>query len=63
MLRGPVVGRKNFYGNGSKRGAKTAGILYSLIETAKLNGCNPAAYFRQAATAAIRCPGAVTLRF
>ena len=39
VLRGPVVGRKNFYGNRSKRGAKTAAILYSLIETAKLNGC------------------------
>ena len=29
VLRGPVVGRKNFYGNRSKRGAKTAAILYS----------------------------------
>ncbi len=63
VLRGPVVGRKNFYGNRSKRGAKTAAILYSLIETAKLNACDPAAYLREAATAAIRCPGAVTLPF
>ncbi len=61
VLRGPVVGRKNFYGNRSKRGAKTAAILYSLIETAKLNACDPAAYLREAAIAAIRCPGAVTL--
>ena len=63
VLRGPVVGRKNFYGNRSKRGAKTAAILYSLIETAKLNGCDPAAYLREAATAAIRHPGTVTLPF
>ncbi len=63
VLRGPVVGRKNFYGNRSKRGAKTAAILYSLIETAKLNGCDPAAYLREAANAAIRNPGAVTLPF
>lgn len=63
VLRGPVVGRKNFYGNRSKRGAKTAAILYSLIETAKLNGCDPAAYLREAANAAIRKPGTVTLPF
>ena len=63
ILRGPVVGRKNFYGNRSKRGAKTAAVLYSLIETAKLNGCNPSAYLREAAKAAIRRPGAVTLPF
>lgn len=63
VLRGPVVGRKNFYGNRSKRGAKTAAILYSLIETAKLNGRDPSAYLREAAKAAIRQPGAVTLPF
>lgn len=63
VLRGPVVGRKNFYGNRSKRGAKTAAILYSLIETAKLNGRDPAAYLREAAKAAIRSPGTVTLPF
>ena len=27
VLRGPVVGRKNFYGNRSRRGAKVAAIL------------------------------------
>lgn len=61
VLRGPVVGRKNFYGNRSKRGAKVAAILYSLIETAKLRGQEPAAYLREAAVAAIRKPGTVTL--
>ena len=61
VLRGPVVGRKNFYGNRSRRGAKTAAILYSLIETAKLNDCDPAAYLREAAIAAIRSPGTVKL--
>lgn len=63
VLRGPVVGRKNFYGNRSKRGAKTAAILYSLIETAKLCGQDPSAYLRKAAVAAIRNPGTVTLPF
>lgn len=61
ILRGPVVGRKNFYGNRSKRGAKVAAILYSLIETAKLNGIEPASYLRKAATTAIENPGAVIL--
>lgn len=63
VLRGPVVGRKNFYGNRSKRGAETAAILYSLIETAKLCGREPSAYLREAAVAAIRNPGTVTLPF
>ncbi len=59
ILRGPVVGRKNFYGNRSRRGAKVAAILYSVIETAKLNGIDPAAVLRQAARAAIKEPGTV----
>jgi transposase len=62
-LRGPVVGRKNFYGNRSKRGARVAAILYSLIETAKLQGLDPAQYLRTAATAAIEKPGTETLPF
>jgi transposase len=61
VLRGPVVGRKNFYGNRSKRGAKVAAILYSLIETAKLNARQPVDYLREAATAAIADPGTVLL--
>lgn len=60
-LRGPVVGRKNFYGNRSRRGAKVAAILYSLVQTARLNGSDPGAYLLQAAKAAIRRPGTVTL--
>ena len=60
-LRGPVIGRKNFYGNRSKRGAKVAAILYSLIETAKLNGLNPAQYLHETARRAIQSPGAALL--
>ena len=61
VLRGPVLGRKNFYGNRSRRGAKVAAILYSLIETAKLQGINPAVVLRQAARAAIKNPGAAVV--
>jgi transposase len=43
-LRGPVVGRKNYYGNHSKRGARTMQILYSIIESAKLCNVEPFRY-------------------
>lgn len=61
VLRGPVIGRKNFYGNRSKRGAKVAAILYSIIETAKLSGADPAALLKSAAETAIKRPGAALL--
>jgi transposase len=35
LLRSHVVGRKTWYGTHSERGAKTAGILFSLVETCK----------------------------
>jgi transposase len=43
-LRGPVIGRKNFFGNHSQRGAETTAVLYSIIESAKLNGLDPYKY-------------------
>jgi hypothetical protein len=42
-------------------GARTTTILNSLIETAKLNGIDPAAYLLKAAEAALAQSGAVTL--
>lgn len=45
-MRGPVLGRKNFYGNHSKRGARTSSILYSVIESCKLSGVEPKKYLR-----------------
>jgi transposase len=60
-LRGPVVGRKNFYGARSRRGAQVAALFYTLVETAKLRHAEPKAYLRQAVTAALALPGAVTL--
>jgi len=47
-IRGPVVGRKNHYGSKSARGTEVAATLYSILETAKLNGIDPAAYLRAA---------------
>ena len=46
LLRGHVVGRKTWYGTHSKRGAKTAAVLFSLVETCKLNHVNPREYFK-----------------
>ena len=60
-LRGPVVGRKNHYGSRSERGAHVAALFYSLCETAKLCGVEPRRYLLQAAFAAIRQPGTVTM--
>jgi len=60
-LRGPVVGRKNYYGARSRRGTEVAALFYSLFETAKLRGEEPKAYLRRAVLAAIHEPGTVTL--
>ena len=45
LLRSHVVGRKTWYGTHSEQGAETAGILFSIVETCKLNGVNPREYF------------------
>ncbi len=60
-LRGVAVGRKNHYGSRSIRGTQVAALFYSLIESAKLSGIEPAYYLREAAARAIANPGTVTL--
>jgi hypothetical protein len=45
ILRSHVVGRKTWYGTHSQRGGLTAAILFSLVETCKLNQVNPREYF------------------
>lgn len=46
LMRSPVVGRKTWYGTHSKRGAKTNAILFSLVESCKLNKVDPRDYFK-----------------
>lgn len=46
LFRSHVVGRKTWYGTHSERGARTAAILFSLVETCKLNQVNPRDYFK-----------------
>jgi transposase len=40
-LRCVEIGRKNYFFAGSDAGGRRAAALYSLIESAKLNGLNP----------------------
>lgn len=46
LLRSHVVGRKTWYGTHSEQGAETAAILFSIVETCKLNAVNPREYFK-----------------
>lgn len=46
LMRSPVVGRKTWYGTHSKQGAETNAILFSLVESCKLNKINPRDYFK-----------------
>jgi transposase len=43
-IRGIAVGRRNWLFAGSESGGRRAALMYSLIETAKLNGIEPLAY-------------------
>ena len=52
-FRGPALGRNNFYGSKSRRGTQVAAILYSLVETAKLNGIDSRRYLKLALAAAL----------
>jgi hypothetical protein len=45
-LRGPVVGRKNYYGSGSVVSAQLAGRVWTITATAARAGLNPLAYLR-----------------
>jgi len=60
-LRGLVVGRKNHYGSRSRRGTEVAAVFYTLVESAKLAGVDPAAYLKAAAEAALANPDATPL--
>jgi hypothetical protein len=45
-IRPLALGRKNWLFAGSDTGGERAAVMYTLIETAKLNGLNPEAYLR-----------------
>jgi transposase len=45
-IRPLALGRKNWMFSGSDSGGERAAAMYTLIETAKLNGLDPEAYLR-----------------
>ena len=49
-LRGVSLGRKNYLFMGSDAGGERAAAIYSLVETAKLNGLDPQGYLREVLT-------------
>lgn len=50
LMRPITVGRSNYTFAGNDRGGKAAAIIYSLIETCKLNNINPYEYLRDILT-------------
>jgi len=61
QIRGPVVGRKNYDGNRSERGARVAALMFSLLHTCKVLGVDPYAYLLEAVRIARQEPDAVYL--
>jgi hypothetical protein len=47
-LRGLALGRKSWLFAGSERGAERAAVMYTLIQTAKLNDVDPQAWLADA---------------
>ena len=63
VQRGPVVGRKNYYGSGSVWSGRLAAMMFSLFQTLCLWGLNPrlglTAYLQACAEAGGRAPADV----
>jgi transposase len=59
-LRGPVVGRKNYYGSGAQWAGELAAMLFSVIETLEMSNINPrtwlTAYLQECAKAGGKPP-------
>lgn len=56
-LRGPVVGRKNFYGSGAVWSGNLAAMAFSIISTAQKNGLNPLSYLNAYLSECAHCGG------
>ncbi len=41
LLRTPVLGRKNYYGNQAQWAAELTAMVFSIVETCLLNDLNP----------------------
>lgn len=60
-LRGPVVGRNNYRGVRSQRGAEVAAAFFSFFASCEVVGADPAAWLEAAVRKAMDRPGAVLL--
>ncbi|MCL4446509.1 MAG: transposase [Actinobacteria bacterium] len=64
-IRGPVVGRKNYYGSGSKWAATLAARAWTITATANQAGLNPleylVAYLEACATSGGKAPSGEAL--
>jgi transposase len=56
-LRGPVVGRKNYYGSGSLWSGELASDLFSIFKTLEMNNINPRAWLFEYLTAVAKNGG------
>ena len=54
LVRGPVLGRKNFQGSRSETGTRVAALFYSLLSTCRLMGIDPQAYLIEATRRAVQ---------
>ena len=61
-LRGPVVGRKNFYGSGSKTSAELASRVWTITATTECAGLNPLVYLGAYLHACAQAGGHITHR-
>jgi transposase len=57
--RGPVVGRKNYYGSGALWSGKLAAMLFSVFSTLKLHGINPRQWLTRYLEACVAAGGKV----
>ena len=66
-MRGPVVGRKNFYGSGSRWSGELAATMYSVLMTLKLWRLNArtwlGAYLQACAENGNQAPGGLNAFF
>jgi transposase len=49
-IRSVALGRKNYLFAGADSGGERAASIYTIVQTAKLNGLNPEAYLRDTLT-------------
>jgi transposase len=48
IVRSPVIGRKTWYGNHSKKAAESSAIHFTIVESCKLVGINPREFYKDA---------------